>query len=37
MLLVPGLNLVALGVGAAGATVAAIEQRREASSASAKR
>jgi CysZ protein len=37
MLLVPGVNLVALGIGAAGATVAAIEQRQDANSSSAKR
>lgn len=29
MLLVPGLNLVALGIGAVGATVATLEQRRD--------
>jgi CysZ protein len=37
MLLVPGLNLVALGIGAAGATVAAIEQRRDVDRSSARR
>jgi CysZ protein len=37
MLLVPGVNLVALGIGAAGATVATLEQRREADGSSAKR
>jgi uncharacterized protein involved in cysteine biosynthesis len=29
LLFVPGLNLIALGLGAAGATVASLEQRRQ--------
>lgn len=35
MLLVPGVNLVALGIGAAGATMATLEQRRDANPAAA--